>query len=155
MWHSAGFVGGWGLFHICTLSLPHQAWLSLHSISIWPCVGLKSCIFLSLGPLWSLTSCVCVCVSMYVWLFIFWPLPSFTYLQPKSAGASQVALVVKNPSANVGDVRGAGSISGWGRSPGGGHGHSLQYSCLENSMDRGAWWTIVYSITKNQTLLSD
>ena len=49
-------------------------------------------------------------------------------------------LVVKNPPANAGDVRDAGSILGSGRSPGGGHGHPLQYSCLENPMDRGAWW---------------
>ena len=46
--------------------------------------------------------------------------------------ASRVVLVVKNPSANVGDIRDAGSIPGWGRSPGGGCGNPLQYSCLEN-----------------------
>ena len=50
-------------------------------------------------------------------------------------GASQVALVVKNPPANAGDVRDVGSIPGWGRCPGGGNGNSLQYSCLENLMD--------------------
>ena len=49
--------------------------------------------------------------------------------------ASQVALVVKNLPANVGDVRALGSTSGWGRFPGGGNGDPLQYSCLENSMD--------------------
>ena len=48
------------------------------------------------------------------------------------AWASQVALVVKNPPANAGDLRDAGSIPGSGRFPGGGHGHPLQYSCLEN-----------------------
>ena len=53
--------------------------------------------------------------------------------------ASQVVGVGKNPPANAGDARDAGSISGSGRSPGGGHGNSLQYSCLENSMDRGTW----------------
>ena len=47
-------------------------------------------------------------------------------------GASQVALVVKNPPANSGDVRDLGSIPGFGRPPGGGHGNPLQYSCLEN-----------------------
>ena len=52
--------------------------------------------------------------------------------------ASQVVLVVKNPPANAGDVRDVGSIPGWGRSPGEGHGNPLQYSCLENPMDRGA-----------------
>ena len=53
--------------------------------------------------------------------------------------ASQVALVVKNLTANAGDIRDMGLIPGWGRSPGGGHGNPLQYSCPENSMDRGAW----------------
>ena len=53
--------------------------------------------------------------------------------------ASQVALVVKSPPASAGDVRDAGSIPGSGRSPGGGNGITLQYSCWENPMDRGAW----------------
>ena len=54
--------------------------------------------------------------------------------------ASQAVLVVKNPSAKAGDVRDGGSIPPWsGRSPGGGHGSPLQYPCLDNSMDRGAW----------------
>ena len=53
--------------------------------------------------------------------------------------ASQVVLVVKNLPANAGDIRDAGSIHGMGRSPGEGNGNPLQYSCLENSMDRGAW----------------
>ena len=52
---------------------------------------------------------------------------------------AQVALVVKNLPDNAGDVRDSGLIPGWGRSPGGGHGNSLQYSCLENPMDTGAW----------------
>ena len=52
--------------------------------------------------------------------------------------ASQVTLVVKNPPANAGDIRGAGSISQSGGFPGEGHGNPLQYSCLENPMDRGA-----------------
>ena len=51
--------------------------------------------------------------------------------------ASQVVLVVKNPPVSVGDIRDAGLIPGSGRSPGGGHGNPLQYSCLENLMDRG------------------
>ena len=46
--------------------------------------------------------------------------------------------MVKNPRANAGDIRDEGSIPGLGRSPGGGHGNPLQYSCLENPMDRGA-----------------
>ena len=58
-------------------------------------------------------------------------------------GASPVAQMGKNLPANSEDV---GSIPGSGRSPGGGHGIPLQYSCLENSMDRGAWWAIVHEI---------
>ena len=54
-------------------------------------------------------------------------------------GASQVALVVKNPPANAGDVRDMGSIPGSGRSPEGRNGNPLHYSCLENPTDRGAW----------------
>ena len=64
--------------------------------------------------------------------------------------ASQVALVVKNLLANAGDERDAGSIPGSGRSPGGRHGNPLQYSCLENPMDRGAWWATVHGVAKSQ-----
>ena len=56
--------------------------------------------------------------------------------------------VVKNPPGNAGD---AGSIPGLGRSPGEGNGNPLQYSCLENPMDGGAWSATVYGITKSQT----
>ena len=59
--------------------------------------------------------------------------------------------VVKNPPANAGDARDKGSIHGSGRSPGGGHEDPLQCSCLENIMDRGAWWAIVYGVPKSQT----
>ena len=57
--------------------------------------------------------------------------------------------VVKNPPVNAGDARGMGSIPGLGRSLGGGNGNPLQYSCLENSMDRGAWQATVYGVTKS------
>ena len=65
-------------------------------------------------------------------------------------GASQVALVVKNLFANTGDVRDAGSIPGLGRSPGEAHGNPLQYSCLENSTDRGVWWATVHRVAKTE-----
>ena len=55
-------------------------------------------------------------------------------------------LVVKIPSANAGNVRDTSGIPRLGRSPGGGHGDPLQYSCLKNPMDRGAWWGIVHRI---------
>ena len=61
--------------------------------------------------------------------------------------------VVKNLNANAGDVRNAGSISGSGRSPGGGHGNQLQYSCLENPTDRGNWQTTVHKVAKGRTRL--
>ena len=64
-------------------------------------------------------------------------------------GLSQVAIVVKNPPATAGDVKDAGSIPGSGRSPGGGHGNPLQYSCLENPMDRGAWQATLHGITES------
>ena len=66
----------------------------------------------------------------------------------------QVALVVENPPANVGNIRDVGSIPGSGRSPGGEHGNPLQYSCLENSTDGGAWWATVHGVAKNQIQLS-
>ena len=59
----------------------------------------------------------------------------------------------KNPSANAEDARDAGSIPGLGRSLGGGHGNPLQYSCLENPMDRGAWQATVHKAVKIQTRL--
>ena len=67
--------------------------------------------------------------------------------------ASQVALVVESPPADTGDVRGAGLIPGSGRSPGGGPGDPLQYSCLENPMDRGAWWAMVRRVAESWTRL--
>ena len=60
---------------------------------------------------------------------------------------------MKNLPANAGDIRDAGSIPGLERSPGGGHGNALQYSCLETSMDRGAWRATVHGVTKSQTRL--
>ena len=68
----------------------------------------------------------CFLLSVYSWLL-------------KNYGAFQMALVVKNLPANVGDIRDVGSIPGSERSPGEGHSNLLQYSCLENPMDRGIW----------------
>ena len=65
--------------------------------------------------------------------------------------ASQVVLVVKKAPAHAGDVRDMDSIPGSGRSPGGSHGNPLQYSCLENPLDRGAWWATVHRVAKSQT----
>ena len=65
--------------------------------------------------------------------------------------ASQVALVVKNPPANAGDVRDSGLIPGSGRSPGGRKGNPLQYSFLENPMDREAWWASLQGLKESDT----
>ena len=70
-----------------------------------------------------------------------------------SMWASQVELVVKNPPANAGDIRDTVLMSVSGRSPGGGHGHPLQYSCLENPMDRGAGRATVHRVAKGGTRL--
>ena len=64
-----------------------------------------------------------------------------------------MTLLVKNLPANAGGVRDAGSIPGLGRSPGGGPGNPLQYSCLENPQDRGAWWAIVHGVANSWTQL--
>ena len=65
----------------------------------------------------------------------------------------QVALVEKNLPANAdgGDVRVVRSVPGLGRSPGGRNGNPLKYSCLENPMDRGAWWATVHRVAKSRT----
>ena len=62
-----------------------------------------------------------------------------------------MVLVVRNPPANEGDIRDVGSIPELGRSPGGGHGNPLQYSCLENPMDIGAWSAILHGVAELAT----
>ena len=64
-------------------------------------------------------------------------------------GASQEALGIKNLPTDPGDIRDAGLIPGLGRSPGEGNDNPLQYSCLENAMDRGAWWATVHGIAES------
>ena len=75
--------------------------------------------------------------------------------QNKHIHSHLVVLVEKNPPANAGDIRDVGLILGLGRSPGGGSGNPVQYFCLENPMDRGAWWAIVHGVAKSWTQLSD
>ena len=73
--------------------------------------------------------------DIYTLLYIKWP--------------SQVAIVVKNLTTNAGDIRDTGSILGSGRCPGGGHSNLLQYACLENLMDRGAWRVTTHRVAKS------
>ena len=77
------------------------------------------------------------------------PLPPLLCLATMHPGAA-----AKNPPVKAGDAGDAGSIRGWGRSPGGGNGNPLWYSCLENPMDRGAWQATVRGVAKSQTRLS-
>ena len=67
--------------------------------------------------------------------------------------ASLGALVVKSWSSKAGDTRDSGSVLGSGRFPGGGHGNPLQYSSLENPVDRGAWWAVVHRVAQSRTQL--
>ena len=85
--------------------------------------------------------CMCVCVYIYTHIYIY-----------GTEGYVCVWLKWKESACNARDV---GLISGLGRSPGEGNGNPLQYSCLENSMDRGSWLATVHGVSKCQTLLSD
>ena len=62
--------------------------------------------------------------------------------------------MVKDPPANAAEARDVSANPGWGRSSGTGNGNPLQYPCLENPMDRGAWWVTVYGVTKTGTRLN-
>ena len=77
----------------------------------------------------------------------------FRFTSTHNCMSYQLALVVKNSPANAGDIRDEGLILGLGKSPRGGHGNPLQYSCLENPMDRGAWWATVHRVVKSWTWL--
>ena len=91
------------------------------------------------------------------WIISIVPLILFFFFLPAQASygtnhpsrMKEKLLVVKNPSANADDVREAGSISGSGRCPGEGNGNPLQYSHLENSMDRGALLAVVHRVTES------
>ena len=72
-------------------------------------------------------------------------------LQVRSDEGFPGGSVVKNLPVDAGDIRDASSIPGLGRFPGGGHNNPFEYSCLENPIDRGAWWAIVHRVAKSQT----
>ena len=107
--------------------------------NIFPPSSFKQ-VFFKNSSCWRIVDLQC-CISF--WRIAKW----FTY----TYAASQVARVVKNLPVNAGDIRDKDSVPGWGRCPGGGHGSPLQYSCLENPMDRGAWHATVRRATKSWT----
>ena len=88
---------------------------------------------------------------VYFWQNIYTQYCFLLYHIRKHPGASQVVQVVKNLPANAGDIRDMGLIPGLGRSLGEGHGNPLQYSCLENPMERGAWRPTVHGVVKSRT----
>ena len=114
---------------------------------------------LTLVPLLAIISCPRYKYKYFSWLLV--SLQTLFYEYSKQSfihvyayiRTFQVVLVVRNLSANAGDVRDAGSIPGLGRSPVERHGNPLQYSCLENHMDRGAWWATVHGVAKSWTRL--
>ena len=81
--------------------------------------------------------CVCVCVCVCIHIIYTCSFPGGT--------------MVKNPPANAGDTKDTSLIPGSGRFPGEGHGNPLQYSFMENPMDRGAWWATVHKVTQSRT----
>ena len=92
--------------------------------------------------------CVCIYIYIYVCVYIYMCVCVYIYVCVSIyvCGGFPGSSVVKNLPANAGDP---GSIPGSGRSPGGGQGNLLQYSCLENSMDRGVWWATVRRVTQS------
>ena len=81
----------------------------------------------------------------------FFSLTFLSYALAHKCQASQAVLVVKSPPGNAGDIRDMDLIPGSGIYPGGGHGNPFHYSCLENTMDRGAWQARVHRVTKSWT----
>ena len=117
---------------------------------------------LNLFFLLSSTLCIeCYFLSHVQWelsMFpLFLPILSFSWYNLRFyiqfIQVSHMVLVVKNLPANAGDIRDMDLIPGLGRFPGGGHGNPLQYSCLENPMDREAWQATVHWVSKSQTWL--
>ena len=109
------------------------------------CISCGSCIAESFLTHWATGEAQHLCCIIIFKISLYLPYCSFE--------ASQVVLVVKNLPANAGDVRNVGSLPGLGRSSGGRHDSPLQYSCLENPMNRGAWWTIVHGVAMSQIRL--
>ena len=148
------WTGAWG-------RLP--AWTSLfaHGASWWLSEDLEKevsvlYLFTLINDLFSLFGIlILVCLLLLTMMFranSFMDKISLIEIRTNKMGF-QVVLVVKNLSANAGNVRDVSLIPGSGRSPGEGHGNPLQYSCLENPLDRGAWQATVHRVAKSWTRL--
>ena len=85
---------------------------------------------------------ICIHIHTCIYLYILYVINNIIW-------TFWVVLVVKNLPANAEDIRDVGLIPGLGRSPGGEHENPLQYSCLENPMDRGAWWAMVHRVSQS------
>jgi len=99
-------------------------------------------------------ACYLEVLAVYIFAILAICWPNFS-VRVKQIWAPQMVLVVKNPPPNAGGTRDMGLIPGSRRSPRVGNGNSHQYSCLENSMEGGAWQATVYGVTESQTPLSD
>ena len=97
--------------------------------------------------------CVCVCIQTHTQTYVYM-LILYMYIHTGIYMGFSGGKAVNKPPANTRDSGDVGSIPQLGRSPRGGHGNSLQYSCLENSMDSGAWQAIIHGVTKDGTQLS-
>ena len=140
---SAELLGGKDILRKIRLSLSFSVFCLIKK--------LESLVLVNLGDVGVDGDPVCVWKTSALWAFVKllnYSLPQFP-CQYHGERASQVALLVKNLPTNAGDIRNVGS----GRSPGGGNGNPLQYSCLENPTDRGAWQATVHRVTKRQIIL--
>ena len=132
---------GPGPLYSLDLNLGSFLWVKLAS-SLSPCRASHRCGCSGLrcvAPSASLSGCLSSRRGSFAWICsLSW--------------ASRVTLAVKKPLANVGDLKRHSLIPGSGRSRGGGNGNPLQYSCLENSMDRGAWWATADGVPKESDM---
>ena len=92
----------------------------------------------------------CFCPTSFI--LVAFTLKALSYMFSLSTRGFPSGISVKNMHANAGDTRDTGSIPGSVRSPGGGHGNPLQYSCLENPMERGAWRATVHGVAESEMI---
>ena len=146
--------------------LSYDFYLLIVSVSCWipsPCYLNIFCHYAGFFFFFSFLHFQWIFLCFFFFFWPFWVFIATCNLVPPSVPHPRLPVnlrfflhckVVKNPPANARDTGDVGLILGSGRSPGGGHGNPLKYSCLENSMDRGAWWVTVHVTAKSRTRLS-